>query len=101
MGHETATAHDGLEAMDVALTFNPNIILLDIGMPKLNGYDTCRRIRETTWGREINIIALSGWGQDTDKRKSREVGFDGHLVKPVEPSALRDILADVAGSRHV
>ena len=94
MGHETLTAHDGLEAIDVAQEFQPDLILLDIGMPKLNGYDTARRIRAKTWGQQIRLIALTGWGQDEDKRKSFEAGFNAHLVKPVDPTALNKVLRD-------
>ncbi len=92
-GNEVRTAQDGLEAVEVAAELQPDVILLDIGMPRLNGYDACRRIREQPWGRETVIIALTGWGQDEDKRRSREAGFDHHLVKPVEPTALAQLLA--------
>ena len=71
----------------------PDVILLDIGMPKLNGYETCRRIREQPWGKNALLVALTGWGQDEDKRRSREAGFDHHMVKPVDPSALEKLLA--------
>jgi CheY-like chemotaxis protein len=93
MGHETRTAHDGLEALEVAAAFRPEVILVDIGMPKLNGYDTCRRIREQPWGRSAVLVAVTGWGQDEDRRRSREAGFDLHMVKPVEPAALEELLA--------
>ena len=93
MGHEVRAAYDGLEAVALAAAFRPDVILLDIGMPKLNGYDTCRRIREQPWGQGMVIVALTGWGQDEDKRRSQEAGFDHHLVKPVEPEALRRLLA--------
>jgi CheY-like chemotaxis protein len=72
------------------------VILLDIGMPKLNGYDACRRIREQPWGREPFIVALTGWGQDEDRRRSQEAGFDLHLVKPVPPDRLEQALAGLA-----
>ena len=64
-------------------------------MPKLNGYDACRRIREQPWGKDVAIFALTGWGQEEDKRRSREAGFDGHLVKPVEPAALDKLLTEL------
>ncbi len=92
-GHETLTAHDGVEAVAKAESFQADVILLDIGLPKLNGYDACRAIREQPWGREILIVALTGWGQDEDRRRSKEAGFDGHLVKPVDQSALMNLLA--------
>jgi signal transduction histidine kinase len=93
MGNEVRTARDGREAVDVAATFRPDVILLDIGMPIMNGYDACRRIREQPWGKSMLIVALTGWGQDEDKRQSREAGFDHHLVKPVEPAVLEELLA--------
>ncbi|HEY2294650.1 MAG TPA: ATP-binding protein [Thermoanaerobaculia bacterium] len=91
-GNEVRTARDGLEAVAAAAELRPDVILLDIGMPRLNGYDACRRIREQPWGRDAVIIALTGWGQEDDKRRSLEAGFDHHLVKPVEPAALVGLL---------
>jgi PAS domain S-box-containing protein len=82
-GNETRTAHDGLEAVAVAEAFRPDLIVLDLGMPKLDGYETCRRIRENEWGKNIVIVAATGWGQDEDRRRTKEAGFDHHLVKPV------------------
>jgi CheY-like chemotaxis protein/two-component sensor histidine kinase len=98
-GHETQTAHDGVEAVQVSEMFQPHVILLDIGLPKLNGYEACRRIREHSWGQQIVIIALTGWGQEDDRRKSREAGFNGHLVKPVEHAALSTLLTELVQSR--
>lgn len=94
MGHETQTAHDGLAAVEAAADFRPEVILLDIGMPRMNGYDACRRMRELPCGREIYIVALTGWGQDEDKRRSQEAGFNAHLVKPIDPTALERLLAE-------
>jgi PAS domain S-box-containing protein len=94
MGNEVRTAFDGLAAIDAAGTYRPDIMLLDIGMPKLNGYDVCRRIRQEPWGRNITIVALTGWGQEEDRVRSREAGFDGHLVKPVELGALQQVLME-------
>lgn len=93
MGNETRTAHDGEEAVALAEAYRPEVILLDIGLPKLNGYDTCRAIRAQPWGQEIVIAALTGWGQEEDRRKSKEAGFNDHLVKPVDAKALFAILA--------
>jgi signal transduction histidine kinase/ActR/RegA family two-component response regulator len=93
MGNETQAAHDGLEALGVAAAFRPDVILLDIGMPKLNGYDTARRMRREPWGKAVVLVALTGWGQEEDKHRSQEAGFDLHLVKPVEPAALEQLLA--------
>jgi PAS domain S-box-containing protein len=94
-GYETRTAQDGAEGMQRAAEFQPDLILLDIGMPKINGYEVCRRIREESWGKPIRIVALTGWGQDEDKRRSAEAGFNGHLVKPVEPAALDRLLTEL------
>jgi len=93
MGNETRTAPDGLAALDIGAKFSPEIVLLDIGMPKLNGYDAARRIREQQWGAGVVLVALTGLGQDEDRRLSHEAGFDFHLVKPVEPVALEKLLA--------
>ena len=98
-GNETQTAHDGLQALDVAATFRPDAILLDIGMPMLNGYEVCRRLRQQVWGKTIVVIALTGWGQEEDKRRSLEVGIDFHLVKPVDHAALKKLLSGVTDSR--
>ena len=93
MGNETRTAHDGLAAVEAAEEFRPDVILLDIGLPKLNGYEACRRIREQPWSKGMVIVALTGWGQDEDRRRSAEAGFDHHMVKPVEVDALEKVLA--------
>jgi len=92
-GHETFLAYDGLEAVAAAERHRPEVVLLDIGLPKLNGYDACQRIREQPWGRDMVVIALTGWGQDEDRRRSSEAGFDAHLVKPVNLSALLELLS--------
>ena len=93
MGNESKTAYDGLEALEVAATFRPDLILLDIGMPKLNGYDTARQIRQQPWGKHAVLVALTGWGQDDDRRKSLDAGFDSHMVKPIELPALEKLLS--------
>jgi CheY-like chemotaxis protein/two-component sensor histidine kinase len=92
-GHKTHTAHDGLEAFEAAETFKPDVILLDIGLPKLNGYEVAHKIREKPWGQAMVLVALTGWGQDEDRRRSREAGFNHHLTKPVDPLALTNLLA--------
>lgn len=91
-GHEVRTSHDGEDGVRVAGEFRPDVILMDIGMPKLNGYEACRRIREQPWGKQILVIALTGWGQDDDRRRTDDAGFDAHLVKPVEHAALKKLL---------
>jgi PAS domain S-box-containing protein len=93
MGHDIRTAQDGLEAVELAEAFVPDVLLLDIGLPKLNGYDACRRIREQPWGKNIFIVAVTGWGQEEDRRRSQEAGFDQHLVKPVDQAPLERLLA--------
>jgi CheY-like chemotaxis protein/two-component sensor histidine kinase len=95
MGNDTATAYDGQEGVDVAGRLRPDVILLDIGLPKLNGYEAARRIREQPWGKHTVLIAVTGWGQDEDRRRSHEAGFDKHLVKPVDPTALMKLLAEL------
>ena len=92
-GHEACTAYDGLEAIATAQQFRPDVVLLDIGLPKLNGYEACRRIREQPWGTDMVLIALTGWGQEDDRQQSREAGFNAHLVKPVDLAALQAMLA--------
>ena len=92
MGNETRTAYDGLEAVEAAEAFRPDVVLLDIGLPKLNGYEACRRIREQPWGKGVTIVAVTGWGQEEDRRRSQEAGFDHHLVKPVDPADIMGLL---------
>jgi len=92
-GHETHVAHTGPEALDRADALRPDAVLLDLGLPGLNGYEVCRRLRAVAWAREIPILAITGWGQADDRQRSKEAGFDGHLVKPVvfgELTALLD-----------
>jgi len=95
LNNDVHAAHDGVEAVEMATRLKPDLILMDIGLPKMNGYEACGRIREQSWGKQITLIALTGWGQDDDRRKSKEAGFDGHLVKPVEHAALTKLLADL------
>jgi CheY-like chemotaxis protein len=99
-GYEVAKAGDGLQAVAAAGHFRPHLVLLDIGMPRLDGYGACRRIREQPWGKRMRIVALTGWGQDDIRRKCDEAGFDRHLVKPVEPAALRGLLAELGPVLH-
>jgi CheY-like chemotaxis protein len=96
MGHETRLANDGLEAVRIAQEFQPDIVLLDIGMPRLNGYEACRKIREQAWATAVIIIAVTGWGQDDDRRRSKEAGFDLHLVKPLDPLVVERMMRDLA-----
>jgi CheY-like chemotaxis protein len=91
-GHQVATAYDGIEAVQKAQEYKPEVILLDIGLPGMNGYEVCRSIREKPWGKDIRIVAVTGWGQEQDRRNTRDAGFDHHLVKPVTVSALSEVL---------
>ena len=91
-GNKTYMAHDGIEAVEAVEKYRPEVILLDIGLPKLDGHEVCRRVRSQPWGHNIIIIALTGWGQDDDRRKSEEAGFNGHLVKPVDYDLLLELL---------
>ena len=93
MGHDVRVAHDGAEAVEVAAEFEPELILLDIGLPRLNGYEAARQIRKLPRGDQSVIVAVTGWGQEEDRRRSSEAGFDHHIVKPVEPSAIEAILS--------
>jgi PAS domain S-box-containing protein len=100
MGNDTHTAYDGQEAMAAAGELRPDVVLLDVGLPGLNGYEACRRIREQPWGKGVVLVAVTGWGQEDDRRRSHDAGFDHHMVKPVDPRALMKMLAalsDVAG----
>jgi CheY-like chemotaxis protein len=93
-GHEVHIAHDGLEAVEEAATFEPHVILLDIGLPRLNGYEAARRIREQQRHKGLTLVALTGWGQEEDRRRSVEAGFDAHMIKPVDIAALTKLLAE-------
>jgi PAS domain S-box-containing protein len=92
-GHETAKAYDGLAAVETAAVFRPEVVLLDLGLPKLNGYDTAKKIREQPWGKDMVFVALTGWGQEEDQRRAAAAGFEAHLVKPVDLALLTQLLA--------
>jgi CheY-like chemotaxis protein len=91
-GHEVHCASDGEEALALAGQRRPEIVVLDVGMPKLDGCEVARRIRAESWGRGAVLVALTGWGQEVDRRRSREAGFDMHLVKPVDPATICEML---------
>ena len=95
MGHETRTAHDGETALATAEEFHPDVVLLDIGLPKMNGHEVCRHLRERPWGKDLVVIALTGWGQSEDRRQSQDAGFDGHLVKPVSYETFAAMLRSI------
>jgi PAS domain S-box-containing protein len=93
-GHETQTAYDGASALELADSWRPDVILLDIGLPNLNGYEVAQRIRRQAWGRTIFLVALTGWGQDHDKQRAKAAGFDRHLTKPVDFTTLHQLLRE-------
>lgn len=96
-GHEVRTANDGIEALAVAETFEPQIVLLDLGMPRMDGYEAARRIRRQAWGRNATLVALTGWGQQQDRQRTSDAGFDAHLVKPATEF---DLLQAIASGRR-
>jgi len=98
-GHEVFSASNGASALETAVRHVPDIALLDIGMPLLDGYEVARRIRAADWGKSVTLVALTGWGQESDRRRSQEAGFDTHLVKPLDPDRLNALLAQLP-ARH-
>jgi CheY-like chemotaxis protein/anti-sigma regulatory factor (Ser/Thr protein kinase) len=93
-GHEVRQAHDGLEAVEAAAAFQPDVVLLDIGLPVLDGYEAAQRIRQQL-GSELVLVALTGWGHESDRRRSEAAGFNAHLVKPVDNDALIQLIAEL------
>jgi two-component system CheB/CheR fusion protein len=92
-GQDVRVAYEGPAALELAREFRPEVVLLDLGMPGLDGYEVARRLRQQPGLEGILLVAVTGWGQEEDRRRSREAGFDLHWVKPVEPAALRELLA--------
>jgi CheY-like chemotaxis protein/two-component sensor histidine kinase len=97
-GNEIRTAYDGLEAVQVANEFRPDVVLLDIGLPKIDGHEVAQRIRKEPWGRQMCLIAVTGWSDETDRARSRAAGFDHHLVKPLDTGHLAQLLCSVGRS---
>jgi CheY-like chemotaxis protein/two-component sensor histidine kinase len=95
-GFEVRTAHDGESAIAMATEYQPHVILLDLGMPKMNGYDVARRVRREPWGQQVVLVACTGWGQPEDRRRSKAAGFDHHLVKPVSPESVIDLVGTLS-----
>jgi CheY-like chemotaxis protein len=95
-GHVVELAFDGPSALAAAEAFKPDMVLLDIGLPVMNGFDVCQQIRRHEWGQRMNMVALTGWGQESDRARSAAAGFDAHLVKPVDQEALLRVLASTA-----
>jgi CheY-like chemotaxis protein len=98
-GNDVQVAHDGIEAVESAAEFRPDVAVLDIAMPKLDGFAAARMIREQPWGKRIFLIALSGWGQQLDRQRSKEAGFDEHLTKPAKYETLMEILDQLPHDR--
>ena len=99
-GHDVEIAHSGVSALQLAREFDPELVFLDIGLPEMNGYEVARRLREGAGPAKARIIALSGYGAERDHLRSKEAGFDLHLVKPVDPRSLSGVIASVfAGDR--
>jgi PAS domain S-box-containing protein len=94
-GATTQVAHDGLAGVEAAAEFSPDLVLMDIGMPRLDGHEAARRIRQEPWGKNIRLVALTGWGQDEDRQKSKDAGFDHHVVKPVDPDELQTLFEEL------
>ena len=94
-GQDVRVAHDGPEALAAAGAFLPEVALLDIGMPGMDGYEVARRLRANPDFQGLLLVALTGWGQEADRRRSEEAGFDRHLIKPVDPEVVRELLADL------
>jgi len=92
-GYDTRIAASGEEALKLGKKFEPDVILLDLGMPTMDGIETARQIRETPWGKSVTLVAVTGWGQEEDRRRTREAGFDYHLVKPADSESLLTILS--------
>jgi CheY-like chemotaxis protein len=93
LGHDVRTAHDGREAVVVAKTYRPDVVLLDIGLPGMDGYEVARQLREDEACRDSVIVGVTGYGQEDDRRRGREAGFDYHLVKPIDHDALLTLLS--------
>jgi CheY-like chemotaxis protein len=99
MGHQIRTEYDGQSAVAAADAFRPDLILLDIGLPGMNGHEVAREIRQTPWGGTTTIIAVSGWGEESDKQQSREAGFDHHVTKPLDLEGVQRLLTTVESTR--
>jgi CheY-like chemotaxis protein len=99
-GHEAIIAHSGNQALQLGREHRPDVVILDIGMPDLNGYDVARTARNEEWGKSAYLIALTGWGQAEDKERARLAGFDRHLTKPVDPDLVEEILKEHMGGKQ-
>jgi PAS domain S-box-containing protein len=97
-GHHVQTAYTGHEALELAESFAPHVVLLDIGLPDLSGYDLAQQVRESPWGRDLTLVAVTGWGQEEDRRRALAAGFDHHLVKPIAAEGLEELLRSVTAT---
>jgi CheY-like chemotaxis protein len=95
MGNDVRIASDGLEAVEQAAAFQPDIVLMDIGMPRLDGYEAARRIRNQDWSRDTLLVAVTGWGASDDSDEATAAGFDHHFTKPLDPAELRKLVSGV------
>ena len=95
LGHDVRTGFDGVEALDMANEFHPDLVLLDLGMPRMDGYEACRRLRAQPWCAQTVVVAVTGWGRDDDRQRTRMAGFDRHLIKPVAPDVITGILKEM------
>jgi CheY-like chemotaxis protein len=98
-GHDAYTGHTGREALELAARHHPHVSLLDIGMPDLNGYEVAAEIRKVPWGKQMLLIAITGWGREEDKKRALSAGFDYHLTKPIDPRKLRALLSSLEPPR--
>lgn len=98
-GAQTEIAHDGVSAIEAAAAFRPDAVLLDIGLPGLDGYEVARRLRDDPAGKHMMLVAITGWGESEDRERSARAGFDAHMVKPVDHAALMRLLADARPAR--
>jgi CheY-like chemotaxis protein len=99
-GHRVEVVHDGADALEALRRARPELALLDIGMPKVNGYEIARRTRAEPWGRATTLVAVTGWGQDSDRERALAAGFDRHGVKPIDPNAALELCATLAAMRR-
>jgi CheY-like chemotaxis protein len=97
-GHRVKTAFTGTRALELAQAFEPDALLIDIGLPDITGYELARKARAASWGRDAILIALTGWGQEEDRRRAFEAGFNHHLTKPVAPEVLESLLQSVVAA---
>jgi CheY-like chemotaxis protein len=97
-GHRVETAYNGTRALQIGESFHPHVVLLDIGLPDINGYEVARRIRDSAWGAELPLVAVTGWGKDEDRERAYAAGFDHHLTKPVVPDAVESVVSAIAAT---